>query len=85
MIKPAPNYILLKVDEEKEETTESGIILPEAKTDVHQHGVVISGGEYEAGTTVIFKRWAGEKITWEDKDYEIVHVKDVIAADTTTG
>ena len=80
MLKPTENYILLKIDKEPEEKTESGIYLPtDTKTAVHQQGEVVSGGEFSKGTTVIFKRWAGEDISWKGKDYQIVHKTDVIA------
>ncbi|MBK9272849.1 MAG: co-chaperone GroES [Saprospiraceae bacterium] len=78
MIKPTENYILIKV-EDREEKTESGIYLPETKTDVHQQGEVVQGDKYKAGDIVIFRRWSGEDITYNNKKYLLVHKKDVLA------
>ena len=83
MIVPAQDYILLTV-EKKEEVTKSGIYLPEKTADTPQCGTVAQAKEgFAKGVKVWFKRWAGEPIKYDGKEYLLIHLKDVVAFEKT--
>jgi chaperonin GroES len=96
MIIPAQDYILLTV-EKKEEVSKGGIILPDKTSDTPQCGTVALDKDHwtkhEDGTQVVeswakgikvwFKRWAGEPINYNGKEYLLIHLKDIVAFEET--
>lgn len=93
-IKPIGDNVVIKFpEEEQEEETESGIVLPDTVDEEEKgQGEVVAVGpgkildngdrsemEVEEGDTVIFKEWGGEDIEVEDEEYQIVSHSDIVA------
>ena len=77
---------------EQEDTTASGIILPETAKEKPQKGKVLAAGpgrrdddgdriemDVEEGDTVLYAKYAGTEIKLEDKKYLILKETDVLA------
>lgn len=92
MVKILPTADNLVVEPIEEETTSSGIIIPDtASKEKPQKGKVIAVGpgkmesgkrvpmEVKAGDTVLFKEWGGSKVKVEGKDLLIFKEEDVLA------
>lgn len=90
MIVPLSDRILLeKVEAEKK--TASGILLAEATKEKPSMATVVAVGPgkvedgvlipvgVEVGQTVIFKQYAGTDVKYDNKEYLIVEIKDVLA------
>ena len=89
-LKPTAGYLLIE-PLEKEVKTASGIYLPETAGEKPQKGKVIAVGsktyvdchEVESpakkGETVLYKKWGGNEIKIENKEYIIVKFEDVLA------
>lgn len=91
---PAPGYILLE-PEEAETKTASGIVLPDSAEEKPQVGKVLAAGGAEVtdnGTTktspakvgdrVVYKKWGGNEIKLEGKEYLFVKFEDILAVYT---
>ena len=89
-LKPTAGYLLIE-PLEKEVKTASGIYLPDNAGEKPQKGKVIAVGtktfvdchEVESpakkGETVLYKKWGGNEIKIENKEYIIVKFDDVLA------
>ena len=86
-LKPLGNRIVVEPLTE-EETTKSGIILPETvDKEKKAEGKVIAIGDGEkitklglkVGDRVLFGKYAGEEVTVEKTDYKILTDEDVLA------
>ena len=77
---------------EQEDTTASGIILPETAKEKPQKGTVLAAGpgrrdddgdrieiDVAEGDTVLYAKYAGTEIKLEDKKYLILKETDVLA------
>lgn len=76
---------------EQEETTASGIVLPETAKEKPQRGKVLAAGpgklvedkrvpmDVKVGDTVIFDKWGGKEIKIDDKKYLIISENDILA------
>ncbi|MDR6227520.1 co-chaperone GroES [Desmospora profundinema] len=90
MIKPLGDRVVLEAVE-KEETTASGIVLPETAKEKPQEGRVIAVGtgryengqkvalEVNEGDRVIFSKYAGTEVKVGDKEYLILRESDILA------
>ena len=89
MIKPLMDKVLIKM-KEKEETTKSGIILTARKEKPQIAEVVEVGpgriidGEKEEmyvkkGDKIIFNKYSGTEVKYEDEEYLIISQSDVLA------
>ena len=89
MIKPLTDRVLIKM-KEKEETTKSGIILTASKEKPQVAEVVEVGpgriidGEKEEmyvkkGDKIIFNKYSGTEVKYEDEEYLIISQSDVLA------
>ena len=89
MIKPLMDKVLIKM-KEKEETTKSGIILTASKEKPQIAEVVEVGpgrfidGEKEEmyvkkGDKIIFNKYSGTEVKYEDEEYLIISQSDVLA------
>ena len=90
MIKPLADRVLIKM-KESEETTKSGIILSAASKEKPQIAEVIAvgpGGNVEGNNiemyvkekdNVVFSKYAGTEIKYEDEEYVIVKQSDILA------
>ena len=89
MIKPLMDKVLIKM-KETEETTKSGIILTASKEKPQIAEVVEVGpgriidGEKEEmyvkkGDKIIFNKYSGTEVKYEDEEYLIISQSDVLA------
>ena len=91
-IKPLDHRVAVKiVNEEKEEKTEGGIVLPDTakKDEKPQQGEVVAVGkniapegeeaEVAVGDKVVFDKYAGTKVTVDSVEYIILPIDDVLA------
>ena len=87
---PLGDRVVLK-QVEAEETTASGIVLPESSKEKTQQAEVIAVGpggvvngkevkmEVEVGNTVIYSKYAGTEVKMDGTDYIIVKQEDILA------
>ncbi len=86
MIKPLADRVLIQ-PKEAETKTASGIFIPDTAKEKPQEGVVVAVGpgkkdekmEVKAGDVVIYGKYAGTEVTYEDKKYLIVKQADILA------
>ena len=77
---------------EREETTKSGIVIPDTAKEKPQRGTIIAVGEgrrdddgdripmdVAVGDTVLFAKYAGTEFKLEDEEYLILSEKDILA------
>jgi chaperonin GroES len=77
---------------EREETTKSGIVIPDTAKEKPQRGSVIAVGQgrrdddgdripmdVSVGVTVLFAKYAGTEFKFEDEEYLILSEKDILA------
>ena len=90
-IPPLYDRILVKRIEEEEQKV-GGIIIPDTAKEKPQEGEIIAVGEgrvldsgerqapdVAAGDTVLFGKYAGTEITYDDDDYLILREEDILA------
>jgi len=90
-IRPLADRVLVE-PVEKEETTASGIVLPETAKEKPQEGVVLAVGpgrlmedgtrapmEVKAKDRVLYAKYAGTELKRDDKKYLILGEKDILA------
>lgn len=93
-LKPTAGYLLLE-PEEAETKTASGIVLPEKTGEKPQSGKVLVIGDDEVtdggakrtspakvGDRVIYKKWGGNEIKINSKEYLFVKFEDILAVYT---
>jgi chaperonin GroES len=90
MIKPLGDRVVLEAVE-TEEVTSSGIILPETSKEKPQEGRIIAVGtgrledgkrvplEVKEGDRVIFSKYAGTEVKYQEKEYLILRESDILA------
>ncbi len=90
-MKPVAGFILIEPTE-KEEKTSSGIYLPDTAGEKPQQGKVLAIGPDEitdsgkvrkspvkAGDLVIYKKWGGNEVKIEGKEYLFAKFDDILA------
>jgi chaperonin GroES len=91
-VKPSSGYILIEPQEADKQTT-SGIYLPDsASGDKPQQGKILAVGPEELtekglkksspaqkGDLVIYKKWGGNEVKIEGKEYLFVKFEDILA------
>lgn len=87
---PLGDKIVLQ-ERKAEETTASGIVLPESGQEKPQECIVVAVGpggvvdgkeikmEVEVGQTVITSKYAGTNVKVDGEEYVIVHQSDILA------
>ncbi|NIK72416.1 MULTISPECIES: co-chaperone GroES [unclassified Paenibacillus] len=90
MIRPLGERVLIEPIA-KEETTASGIVLPDTAKEKPQEGKVVAVGsgtlkdgvrvalEVQVGDRVLFSKYAGTEIKYEGKEYLIMKESDIHA------
>lgn len=91
MLKPLGERIIIEPIE-KEETTSSGVVLPDSAKEKPQEGRVVAVGsgrvtdngeriapEVEEGNKVIFSKYAGTEVKYDGKEYLILREDDILA------
>lgn len=93
-LKPAAGYLLISPDEAQNKTN-SGIYLPDsANSEKPQKGVVLAVGDDEVtesgakkkapanvSDSVYYKKWGGNEVKIENKEYLFVKFEDVLAVE----
>jgi len=91
-IKPTSGYVLIEPEEAAKQTS-SGIYLPDNATgDKPQQGSILAAGPDEitekgasrkspakVGDKVIYKKWGGNEVKIENKEYLFVKFEDILA------
>jgi chaperonin GroES len=91
MIKPLGDRVIIELVEQ-EETTASGIVLPDSAQEKPQEGKVIAVGsgrvndkgekvalEVAEGDRIIFSKFAGTEVKYEGTEYLILREDDILA------
>ncbi|WP_080875281.1 co-chaperone GroES [Oceanobacillus timonensis] len=90
MIKPLGDRVVIKLVEQ-EETTASGIVLPDSAKEKPQEGEVIAVGsgrvengenialEVSEGDHIIFSKFAGTEVNYAGTEYLILRENDILA------
>ena len=90
-IKPLRDQVLIEPLEEEQKTA-SGIVLPDSAKEKPQHGIIRvlgTGGKDEKGNEikfdvkvgdkVMYKKWGGNEVKVENKEWLIVKAEDILA------
>ncbi len=89
-LKPLGDRLIVEATEE-EQTTASGIVLPDTAKEKPQRGKVVAVGDgafedgqrrpldVEAGDTVLYSKYGGTEITVEGDDLLVLRESDVLA------
>lgn len=90
-IKPLGDRVVVEPIE-KEETTASGLVLPETAKEKPQEGQIVAAGpgrlnddgtrlplDVEVGDRVLYAKYAGTEFKMNDKKYLILGEKDILA------
>jgi len=90
MIKPLGDRVVIELVEQ-EETTASGIVLPDSAKEKPQEGKVVAVGsgrvengekvslEVEEGDHIIFSKFDGTEVEYKGTEYLIVREDDILA------
>lgn len=92
-LQPASGYLLVE-PEEAQARTASGIYLPDSADEKPQKGKVLAVGDTEVtehgatrkspvkkGDVVIYKKWGGNEVKVDNKEYLFVKFEDVLAVE----
>ena len=83
-LQPLGARVLVKITPE-EQTTKSGLVLPDTAKEKPQRGDVVAVGEDDdlikvaVGDRVLFPKYTGTEIRLEDEDYLIIEATDLLA------
>ena len=96
-LKPTAGYLVIE-PAGAQSKTDSGIYLPESAEEKPQKGMVISVGPDEVtehgatrkspakvGDYVIYKKWGGNEVKIDGKEYLFVKFEDILAIETARG
>ena len=86
MLKPLADRVLIE-PKEAETKTPAGLYIPDTAKEKPQQGTVVAAGpgkkdepmEVKVGDQVIYGKYAGTEVTFEDKKYLIVKQSDILA------
>lgn len=84
-LQPLNQHVLLDLNEEqKEQKTAGGIIIPDTAKEKPQMAKVVSMGhidnaEIAVGDMVMFKKYAGNEVDFEGKKYLLIPYADLLA------
>ena len=78
------NVILDVTEEQKEQTTASGIIIPDSAKEKQTFAKVVAlsnieNAEIAVGDTVYFKEFSGNETEFEGKNYLVIPYADILA------
>jgi chaperonin GroES len=90
-LKPLGDKVVVRPTQ-REETTRSGIVLPDTAKEKPQEGVIVAVGtgrvldngdratpEVKEGQKVLYAKYAGTEVKLDDEDYLILSEKDILA------
>lgn len=92
MIKPLEDKVVLEVPQQVEKTTSSGLIIAGSQEEKPSEAIVVAVGpgatfadgtkmtiDLNVGDTVIFSKYSGTEVKYDNKDYLIVPYRDIFA------
>ncbi len=95
-VRPLHDRVLVKRADESEQTSTSGIIIPDTAKEKPQRGSVVAAGEgkkdetgkrialdVKVGDDVLFGKYAGTEIKLEGEEYLIMHESDILGVLTS--
>jgi chaperonin GroES len=90
-LRPLGDRVVVRPSD-REETTKSGIVLPDTAKEKPQRGAIIAAGEgrrdddgnripmdVQVGDEVLFAKYAGTEFKLDDEEYLILSEKDILA------
>ncbi|MBN2729094.1 MAG: co-chaperone GroES [Bacteroidales bacterium] len=84
-LQPVNQQVILDISEEnKEQKTASGIIIPDSAKEKPMHAKVIAisnidNAEIMTGDTVVYKKYGGTEVEFEGKKYLILPYAEILA------
>ena len=91
MIRPLGDRVVIELVEQEEKTA-SGIVLPDSAKEKPQEGKVVAVGsgrvidngekvalEVSVGDRIIFSKFAGTEVKYDDTEYLILRESDILA------
>jgi len=86
IVEPIGDRVLVRIVE-AENTTPSGIVLPDTAKEKPHHGIVVAVGEsqyddplpVEEGDKVMFAQYSGTEIELDGKPHLILEITDILA------
>ncbi len=89
-MQPINQNVLIAIEEEKEQKTQGGIIIPDtASKEKPMSGKVVAmanieNPEFSVGDNVVFKKYSGTELEFDDKQYLVIQYADILAKITET-
>jgi chaperonin GroES len=90
-LRPLDDRVVVQVSE-AEETTASGLVIPDTAQEKPQQGTVVAVGpgrvtdqgqrvalDVSEGDTVVFSKYGGTEVSLSDEDYLILSSRDILA------
>lgn len=91
-IKPLEDRVIVTIDE-SEQTTASGLVIPDTAKEKPQQGTVVAVGpgkrsehtgepialDVNAGDTVLFSKYGGTEVKVDGSEYLILSARDILA------
>lgn len=90
MFKPVGNRVIIE-PAKQEETTLSGIVLPDSAREKPQEGIVVALGskknekgeaiefDVKLGDRIIFAKYTGSELKYDGKEYLVMREEDILA------
>ncbi len=86
MIKPLADRVVIEPQEAQTKTA-SGLFIPDTAKEKPQQGTIVAAGpgkkdepmEVKVGDVVLYGKYAGTEVTFDDKKYLIVKQSDILA------
>ena len=92
-VKPLGDRVIVAPDDEDEQRTASGLVIPDTAKEKPQLGSVLAVGPGEwndegkervaldvsKGDTVVYSKYAGTELKFEGKEYLILSSRDILA------
>lgn len=92
-IRPLEDRVIVTLDDKSEQTTASGLVIPDTAKEKPQQGTVVAVGpgkrseqtgdviplDVEEGATVLFSKYGGTEVKVEGQEYLILSARDILA------
>jgi chaperonin GroES len=79
-IKPLEDRLVVKANE-AEQTTASGLVIPDTAKEKPQEGTVIAvgPGRFDDGDVVLYSKYGGTEVKYNNEEYLVLSARDVLA------
>lgn len=92
-IRPLEDRVIVTLDDKNEQTTASGLVIPDTAKEKPQQGTVVAVGpgkrseqtgdviplDVEEGQIVLFSKYGGTEVKVEGEEYLILSARDILA------